>query len=132
MESLDSGHTKKSTVDVVETGLYFNLLAFALFSLYDFKTDIRKQTAVAYTSTIIAFILLVGVIIYHMYLLVGKDRPPEEVEEYLLAPLQPAKAEVTHTVIELPKPRDPSPLPEANNDKIEVKELICTATPVYQ
>ena len=123
---------KKSIVDVVETGLYFNLLTFALFGLYDFKTDIRKQTAVAYTSTIIAFILLVGVIIYHVYLLVSKDRPPEEVEEYLLAPLQPAKAEVTHTVIELPKPRDPSPLPEANNDKIEVKQLICTATPVYQ
>ena len=57
---------KKSIVDVLETGLYLNLLAFALFSLYDFKTNIRKQTAVAYISTIIAFILLVGVIIYIM------------------------------------------------------------------
>ena len=44
---------KKSITDVLETVLYFNLLAFAAFSLYDFKTDITKQTTVAYTSTII-------------------------------------------------------------------------------
>ena len=69
---------KKSILDVLETGLYLNLQAFGLFSLYDFKTDITKQTAVAYISTIIAFILLVGVIIHHVYLLVKirKDQPP--------------------------------------------------------
>ena len=80
----------------------------------------------AYTSTIITFILLVGVIIYHMYLLVRKDQFwGEEVNEYPLAPVQPAKAEVTHSVIEIPKPRDQSPPPEANTEQIEV-------TPVYQ
>ena len=126
---------KKSIVDVLETGLYFNLLVFAAFSLHDFKTDTIKQTAVAYTSTIITFILLVGGIIYHMYLLVRKDRPQgEEANEYyLLAPLvQPAKAEVTHTVVEIPKLHDHSPPSDDNNDQIEVKELVCTATPVYQ
>ena len=56
----------KSITDVIETALYFNILAYAVFSLYDFKADITKQTAVAYTSTIITFILLVGVIIYHV------------------------------------------------------------------
>ena len=96
------------------------------------KSDTRKhQTAVAYTSTIITFILLVGVIIYHMYLLVRKYQPPaEEVNEYPLAPVQPAKPEVTHSIIELPNPCDQSPPPEVNLDEIEVKEL--TATPVYQ
>ena len=121
---------KKSFVNIIEIGLYVNLLTLAAFSLYHFKTDIRKQTAMAYTSTIITFILLVGVIIYHVYLLVRKDQPTEEVNEYPLAPVQPAKAEVTHSVIELPKPRDQSPPPEVNFDEIEVKEL--TATPVYQ
>ena len=86
------------------------------------------QSAVAYISTIITFILLVGVIIYHVSLLVRKNRLPEEVNEYLLAPVQPKdKAEVTHSVIELPKPRDQSPPPQANSDKVEVKVL--TATP---
>ena len=86
----------------------------------------------AYTSTIIIFILLVGVIIYHVYLLVRKDHPRgEEVDEYPLVPVQPAKAAVvTHSVIEMPKPRDQSPPPEANSDQIEVREI--TATPVYQ
>jgi hypothetical protein len=126
---------KNSIVDVLETGLYFNLLAFAAFSQYDFKTDVTKQTAVAYTSTIITFILLVGVIIYHVYLLVRKDQPRrgEELNEYPLAPVQPAKDEVTHSVVEIPKPRDQSPPPaEEDNDQIEAKEIICTATPVYQ
>ena len=49
--------------NVVNTILYLNLVAFATFSLYNFKDDITRQTAVAYTSTIINFILLVGVII---------------------------------------------------------------------
>ena len=120
---------KKSFVNIIEIGLYVNLLTLAAFSWYRFKTDIRKQTAVAYTSTIITFILLVGVIIYHVYLLVRKDQPPEEMNGYLPVPVQPAKAEVTHSVIELPKPCDQSPPPEINLDEIEVKEL--TATPVY-
>ena len=53
---------KSLTVDVLEIGIYLNLLACAAFSLHDFKTDITKQTAaVAYSSTIIT---LVGVVIY--------------------------------------------------------------------
>ena len=48
-----------------------------------------------------------------------------------MAPVQPKdKAKVTHSVIELPKPRDQSPPPQANSDEVEVKVL--TATPVYQ
>ena len=75
----------------------------------------------AYTSTIITFILLVGVIIYHVYLLVGrrrKDHPQgsEEADDYSvpLAPLvakSVANAEVTHSVVEIPKLRDQSPPP---------------------
>ena len=122
---------KKLFVNIVEIGLYFNLLALAAFSSYDFKGDVNRQRAVAYTSTIITFILLVGVIIYHVSLLVRKDRLPEEVNEYPMAPVQPKdKAEVTHSVIELPKPRDQSPPPQANSDEMEIKVL--TATPVYQ
>ena len=122
---------KKSFVNIVETGLYFNLLALAAFSSYDFKGDINRQTAVTYTSTIITFILLVGVIIYHVSLLVRKNKPRQEVDEYPMAPIQPKnKAEVTHSVIELPKPCDQSPPPQANSDEVEVKVL--TATPVYQ
>ena len=124
---------KKLIVDVLQTGLYFNLLTFAIFSSYDFKADINKQTAVAYTSTIIIFLLLVGVIIYHVSLLVRKDKLPEEVNEYPLAPIQPA--EVTHSVIEIPKPRDQSPPPETNSDeaeRIQEREDDRYITPPYQ
>ena len=127
---------KNSIIDVLETGLYFNLLTFAAFSLYDFKTDITKQTAVAYTSTIITFILLVGVIIYHVYLLVRKDHPRlgEEVNEYLqLAPVQPAENILTHSSVEIPISRDESPPPEENVNQIIVpREITCgSEPPVY-
>ena len=129
---------KKSILNVVEIGLYVNLIATSAFSWYQLKTDNGKQTAVAYTSTIITFILLVGVIIYHVYLLFRKDYPHgEEVNEYPLAPVQPAtkaKVTVTHSVIEVPKPSDQSPRapPEDSSDLIEVNEIVCTATLVYQ
>ena len=121
---------KNSITDVLQTGVYLNLLAFAVFNLYNFKDDIKKQTAVAYTSTIIILILLVGVIIYHVSVLVRKDKLPEEVNENLLTPVQSVEAEVTHSFIE--SPHDQSPPPKANIEEIEVKVLTCTNTPVYQ
>ena len=93
---------KNLLVDVVDTVHYFSLLVLSAFSWYDFKDDIRKQTAVAYMSTIITFIILIGVIVYNVSLLIRKDQSQEEVDEYSLAPVQPAKAEVTHSVIEIP------------------------------
>ena len=41
-------------VDIVNTVMYFNLLALAAFNLYNFG-DITNQRAVAYISTIITF-----------------------------------------------------------------------------
>ena len=121
---------KKSFVNVVEIGLYGNLITLSAFSWYRFKYDIEKQTAVAYTSTIITFILLVGVIIYHVYFLVRKDHPCEEEEdEYPLAPVQPAAkaAVVTHSVIEMPKPHNQSSPPGDNYNCEQIE-----TTPVYQ
>ena len=99
--------TKRLTVSAVLNVLvparfriYFNLLAFAVFSLYDFKTDITKP-AIAYTSTIITFILLDGVVIYHVTLLIKKDKI---LEESNLAPVQFVNPGVTHSIIDIPKP----------------------------
>ena len=97
---------KNLLTDVVDTVLYFNLVALSGFSLYYFKADVRKQIAVAYISTIITFLLLVGVIIHHVYLLIRKDKHPEleEVNEYPVTPVQiKNKAEVTHFDIEIPE-----------------------------
>ena len=115
---------KKSFVDLVDTALYFNLLVFSVFSLYDFKTDITKQTAVAHISTIITFILFIGTIIYHVTLLVKKERPAEDLNEYPLAPVKPANAEVTHSVIEPPKrdDEDPPPADREDSDEQEITE----------
>ena len=123
---------KKSITDIVETIVYFNLLALAAFSMYDFKTDLKKQTAVAYTSTIITLLLLVGVIAYHVYLLIRKEKIPVELNEYPLAPVKPATAQVTHSVVEVHKPQCPPP--EDDSDEmadIQVREIIVT-DPAYQ
>ena len=109
---------KNLLVDVIDTGLNFNLLALSAFSLYHFITDNTKQTAVIYTSTVITLVLLVGAIIYHIFLLVKKDKRPkkEEGEDGVpLAPVQPTNVEITHSVIEIAQPCDDSPPPQSNN-----------------
>ena len=122
---------KKSITNIVETTVYFNLFTLA-FSMYNFKTDLKKQTAVAYTSTIITLLLLVGVIAYHVYLLIRKEKIPVELNEYPLAPVKPATAQVTHSVVEVHKPQCPPP--EDDSDEmadIQVREIVVT-DPAYQ
>ena len=127
---------KQSITDIVDTIIYFNLLALAAFSLYEFKIDITKQTAVAYTSTIITFLLLLGVIAYHVYLLVmarkEKAKAVNEQNELLLGPVQSANVDATHialvtySVVEFPKP--PSDL-EGDDDEVadvQQSEIIAT------
>ena len=120
---------KNSLVDVVDTVLYFNLLALSGFTLYEFKSDLTKQKAVAYTSTIITFILFIGSICYYIKLLFKKEKIPQDLNEYLLAPVQPANAEVTYSVIEPPK-RDQDPPPDKEKDETEISEN-CHITPPY-
>ena len=125
---------KKTFVDLVDTALYLNLLVFSAFSQYDFKVDITKQTAVAYISTIITFILFIGAIIYHVILLVKKERPADDLNEYPLAPVKPANAEVTHSVVEPPKRdhQDPPPDDRKDSDEQEVTEDRQIVTPPYK
>ena len=122
---------KKLPVDIVERVMYFNLLALAVFSLYDFKTNITKQTAIAHTSTIITFILFVGVVIYHVTLLIKKKKTSEEVSEYLLAPVQPASSEVTFSIVEIPKPQCPPPEHNSNETIQDITDHR-NVTPPYQ
>ena len=57
---------KNLYTELVETVIYLNLLYYAAFTLYDFKNDNTKQTAVAYTSAIITCILFIVVILHHV------------------------------------------------------------------
>ena len=125
---------KKSFVDLVDTALYFNLLVFSTFSQYDFKKDNKKQTTVAYISTIITAILFIGAILYHVILLVKKERSAEDLDEYPLAPVKPANAEVTHSEIEPPKrdDQDPPPADRKDSDEQEVTEDRPIVTPPYK
>ena len=102
---------KNLITEIIETVMHFNLLAFAVLSLYDFKNNLSRQTVIAYVSSIITLLLLVGVIVYHVYLLMRKEKTTaEETNEYHLAPLQPANVQVvTHSVVEINKPQSPPP-----------------------
>ena len=90
--------------------LHFNLLTIISKLIL---IDSTNQTAIIYISTIITFILLVGVIIYHVALLARKNKSPKE-DEYPLIPSQSQadETEVTHSVIEISRPHDQSPPPE--------------------
>ena len=127
------GVYRKSLVDIVDTVLYFNILASAAVSLYNFKANITKQTAVAYISTLTTLILLIGAMAYHAALLIKRKKAhkPEELDQYPLPPDQLPSTEVTYSVIELPKPDQRPPL-EGSEDEAETMEDCQLLTPAYQ
>jgi hypothetical protein len=57
---------KKWPVDVLETIMYFNILAFSAFTWYTLDSD-KSPAAVACTSVMITFLLLLSVIAFHVY-----------------------------------------------------------------
>ena len=81
---------RKSLVNVVDTVLNYNLLVLAMITLYHFKYNTTKQTVVAYTSTIITFIIFIGTIFYHVRLLIKKKEPLEECNQPLLSSTEPS------------------------------------------
>ena len=56
---------KNWLLDIIETAIYFNLLAFSAITWYNLHSK-KNQIAVAYTSVMIIFILLLGVIVFHV------------------------------------------------------------------
>ena len=79
---------KNSFVDMIDTTMYLNLLVFSAISIHGFKTDVTKQTAAAYTSTCVTSLLFIGAIIYHIVLLIKRDKKSAE---------HPSTSEPTHT-----------------------------------
>ena len=80
--------------DIVDTAVNLNLLALA-FTLYDSVTNNRKsQNALVYTSTAITFVLLVGVIIYHIVVLIQQKKASKSVSEQLETPVESNEVEL--------------------------------------
>ena len=93
---------RRLSLDIIEKVMYFNILSFTAFSLYDFRSgNSTKQVAAAYISTTIAFVLLVGVVFYHVLLLFGK-KSPEKTTQPIPASDNPQHAQVTFTSVEIP------------------------------
>ena len=59
---------KNWLLDVIETAIYFNLLAFSALTWYNVSSrPLGNQVAVVCTSVMIIFILLLGVITFHVF-----------------------------------------------------------------
>ena len=56
---------KNWPLNVMETSIYFNLVAFSALTWYNVDFG-RNQDALAYTSVMIIFILLLGIIVFHV------------------------------------------------------------------
>ena len=56
---------KNWPLDVMETAIYFNLVAFSTLTWYNLDSG-EDKTAIAYTSIMIIFIFLLGIIIFHI------------------------------------------------------------------
>ena len=57
---------KNWALDVIETAIYFNLVAFSAFTWYNLDYGADKD-AIAYTFIMIIFIFLLGVIVFHIW-----------------------------------------------------------------
>ena len=95
---------KDLPIDIIETLIYLNLLIFAASSLYHFNSDSTKQTAIAYTSTIMVLILLIGVVLVHGILFMKKKYCETRAVEEDIAPIPPDRsaghAKVTYSYVE--------------------------------
>lgn len=96
---------RKLSTDIIESVMYFNLLAFASFSLYNFERgNSAKQAAVSYISTIIAFILLTGIIFWHVIMVMRRRKGSEATRalSIVTVPERPQPAEITFTSVAIP------------------------------
>ena len=73
---------KSLLADLLETIVLLNLLAFTMFSLFQFKGNNKKQTAAVYVSTSTAFLLFVVAIVYHIFLIIYVKKPVEAVTHF--------------------------------------------------
>ena len=122
---------KNWLLDVMETAIYFNLVVFSALTWYNLDFG-GNQVAVAYTSVMIIFTLLLGVIVFHVLFLLykwsfvekafkwasskllekkPKERPPnnapEELDGYQLERSAAGDQElptITYSVVEINQP----------------------------
>lgn len=125
---------KQSSVDIVETVILLNLLLFAAFTWYNFKSDSRKETAIMYISTGTVLLLLMGEIAYKVASYTGlpgcikrKTTADNAVHNQLLVPLirSPSAlllSKVTHSSLEIISLPTPSPNKHDGNDFESEKE----------
>ena len=129
---------RRSSVDIMETIILLNLLLFATFSWYNFKADSRKETTIAYISTITVFLILMGEIVYSVILFIGctckRKKTSADIDRHalLLAPLvHPcSSSEMTHSSLEISLPT-PSPSEHERNDfESETKSSLVKEIPI--
>ena len=124
---------KNWLLDVMETAIYFNLVVFSALTWYNLDIG-GNQVAVAYTSVMIIFTLLLGIIVFHVLRYTRlykwsyvekafkwtsskllekkpKERPlnnaPEELDGYQLERSAVGDQElptITHSVVEINQP----------------------------
>ena len=76
-----------------------------------------------YISTIVTFILFIGSIIYHIKLLLKKEKPLQNLNDHSL---EPADTEMTYSVIDPPE-RDQDSPPDKERE-IDITEIFDTVT----
>ena len=99
---------KKMSIDIMETVILVNLFVFSGFSLYKFNTDYKAQVVIAYSSTAVVLLALVGVIMYHIIILIKRRKAALVQYNYtpLIQPVDAAlsvtDAEITYSTVEGP------------------------------
>ena len=107
---------KKIFVDIVETAILVNLLVYSGFSLYKFNSDSKTQALIAYSSTAKVLVIMIGVIVYHIIVIIKKivqARSQNECYTPLIQPTEPAQAaneaEVTYSTVKRQQMKQKSP-----------------------
>ena len=125
MAFIDIKMYRKMPLNILETFCILNTLLFSVFTVYSLSSTKINQKAVAYTSVLSIFIILVLIILYHVYAYTGifskikkMDfsgiinkvragpiiRSNNNTNDYNIPLLDQQPVEPTYSVVELPKP----------------------------
>ena len=94
---------KSWPLDALETSFIFNIVMFSVGSLYIRDTGIGNQEALAHTSTSIAFITFLAILIYHTYAFVLPKKAQYKLNSFKPNRLFSKEENYDHKIIHIPQ-----------------------------
>ena len=122
------GHTiyRSKTLDYLETASYFNLLFFTLASFYSLG-DRHSQMKSAYISVSVAFVMFMGVILYHIHITLSKVQRYKALSHSISQRVKRTYPNATYDHYSIMTPSTEDPITPTSSEVSMSTSLVCSA-----